>query len=183
MKFIEVPLSGAFIVELEPHTDERGAFTRIFCQKEFAEIGFNKQIVQINHSFTKNIKTIRGMHFQCPPSSEIKIIRCIRGKVFDVMVDIRAASPTFLKWYGIELSDDNMRMVYLPQGFAHGFQTLTDDAELMYHHSAFYSPQHERGIRFDDPALKILWPLLPGTISDRDRGYLFIDENFKGIEK
>jgi dTDP-4-dehydrorhamnose 3,5-epimerase len=182
MKFIETPLSGVYVIELEPFHDERGLFARTFCQKEFATIGFDKQIVQINHSITRKGGTIRGMHYQSPPVCEIKIIRCVQGAAFDVMVDLRSGSPTFLQWHGMELSKDNMRMVYIPEGFAHGFQTLADNAELIYHHSAFYSPEYESGLRYDDPALAIKWPLPVGAISPKDQSYPLIDNNFKGIE-
>jgi dTDP-4-dehydrorhamnose 3,5-epimerase len=137
--------------------------------------------VQINHSETWQRGAVRGMHYQLPPACETKIIHCVQGKIFDVMVDIRAGSPTFMQWYGVELSKDNMRMVYIPEGFAHGFQTLTDNAALIYRHSAFYSPEYEHGLRFDDPALAISWPLPIGAISPKDRGYPFIDNNFNGI--
>jgi len=182
MKFVEAPLAGAYVIELEPFVDERGLFARTFCQKEFSKIGFDRQIVQINHSVTRQKGGIRGMHYQFPPACETKIIRCVHGKVFDVMVDIRTGSPTFKQWHGVMLSKDNMRMVYIPEGFAHGFQTLTDNAELIYHHSAFYSPEYGHGLRFDDPALAIEWPLTVGAISPKDQGYPLIDNNFKGIE-
>lgn len=182
MKFVETPLGGAYVIELEPFLDERGLFARVFCQKEFAKIGFQKQIVQINHSVTRQKGAIRGIHYQIPPACEIKIIRCLHGKVFDVMVDLRMGSSTFMQWHGVELSEDNMRMVYIPEGFAHGFQTLTDNAELIYHHSAFYSPEYEHGLRFDDPAMAIAWPLPAGSISLKDLSYPLIDNNFKGIE-
>jgi dTDP-4-dehydrorhamnose 3,5-epimerase len=182
MKFVETPIAGAYYIELEPFLDERGLFVRTFCQQEFLKIGFHKQIVQINHSVTRQKGTIRGMHYQHPPASETKIIRCIQGKVFDVMVDIRAGSSTFKHWYGVELSKDNMCMVFIPEGFAHGFQTLTDNAELIYHHTALYNPKHEHGLRFDDPALMINWPFPMGGISPKDQSYPLIDNNFKGIE-
>lgn len=182
MKFIEATLAGAYAIELEPFMEERGLFARTFCQKEFATIGFHKQIVQINHSVTKQKGTIRGMHYQRPPVSEIKIIRCVQGKIFDVMVDLRANSLTFMQWHGMELSKDNLRMAYIPVGFAHGFQTLTDNAELIYHHSAFYSPEYEHGLRFDDPALAIKWPLPLGVISPKDQSYPLTNKNFKGIK-
>ncbi|UCD51150.1 MAG: dTDP-4-dehydrorhamnose 3,5-epimerase [Phycisphaerales bacterium] len=165
MKCIETPLSGAYVIELEPHRDERGLFARVFCQKEYERIGFHGTIVQINHSLTRQRATIRGMHYQLPPASETKIIRCVRGRVFDVMVDLRADSPTLRQWHGVELSEENMRVAYIPEGFAHGFQTLTDGVELAYHHSAFYSPEHERGLKYDDPVLAIRWPLPVSTIS------------------
>lgn len=182
MQFIKTPLAGAYEVELAPIRDERGFFARTFCQKEFAKIGFAGQIVQINHSVTRRKGTIRGLHYQIPPSCETKIIRCIHGRVFDVMVDLRAGSPTMLRWHGVELSRDTMRMVFVPKGFAHGFQTLTDDAELLYHHSAFYNPENERGLRFDDPSLALAWPLPVKCASERDRSFPFIDDRFKGVE-
>jgi dTDP-4-dehydrorhamnose 3,5-epimerase len=181
MKFIEAPLAGAYVIELEPFRDDRGLFARTFCQREFAESGFHKPIVQINHSLTRQKGAIRGMHFQRPPACEIKIIRCVQGTVFDVMVDLRAGSPTFLKWHGVELSKENLRMVCIPEGFAHGFQTLTGEAELIYHHSAFYSPEDEQGVRFDDPSLAIRWPLPAVSVSSKDRDYPWIDQKFKGI--
>ena len=181
MKFVEAPLAGAYVIELEPFLDERGLFARTFCQKELAKIGFNKQIVQINHSITKQKGAVRGMHYQLPPACETKLIRCVQGQVFDVMVDLRAGSDTFKQWYGVELSKDNMRMSYIPEGFAHGFQTLTDNAELIYLHSVFYSPEYECGLRFDDPRLVIKWPLPVSTISSKDQSYPLIDNTFKGI--
>ncbi len=181
MKFIEAPLAGAYIIELEPLIDERGLFARTFCLREFSAIGFDGQIVQINHSVTRKKGTIRGMHFQHPPACEIKIIRCVEGAVFDVMVDLRAGSPTFLKWHSVELSQGNMRMVYIPEGFAHGFQVLTDHATLIYHHSAFYSPEHEGGGRYNDPSLKIRWPLKAGEVSERDRNHPLLGKDFLGI--
>jgi len=182
MKFIKSPLSGVYLVELEPHVDQRGYFTRTFCHKEFAKIGFHKNIVQINHSLTLQKGTIRGMHYQCPPAAETKIIRCVQGKVYDIAIDLRAKSPTFKQWYGFELSKDNMKMVYIPEGYAHGFQTLSDYAELIYHHSEFYSSECEQGFRFDDPKLSIKWPLKPVAISPRDQSFPFIGDEFKGIK-
>lgn len=181
MKFVETPLSGAYEIEIDPFIDDRGLFARTFCKKEFNQIGFDKEIVQINHSLTKNKGTIRGLHYQRPPACEIKIIRCTQGHVFDVMVDLRADSPTFLKWHSVELSSDNMKMVYIPEGFAHGFQSLTDNVELIYHHSEFYRPEYENGLRFNDPFINIKWPLLPNSISIRDQSYLFINDKFKGL--
>lgn len=182
MKFNRTPLAGAFVIELDPFVDERGLFSRTFCQKEFAEIGFEKQIVQINHSVTRQKGTIRGMHYQLPPASETKIVRCIQGKIFDVMVDIRAGSPTFMQWYGVELSKDNLRMAFIPEGFAHGFQSLTDNIELSYLSSAFYSSEYERGLRFDDPAPGIKWPLPVSLISPKDRGCRLVDGDFTGVQ-
>lgn len=182
MKFIETALKGAYVIELTPVYDERGFFVRSFCKDEFMHIGHRNEIVQINHSSTKIKGTIRGLHYQHPPASEIKIIRCISGTVFDVMVDIRTASPTFGQWFGLELNATNMLAAYIPAGFAHGFQTLCDHAELIYHHSEFYSPAHERGLRFNDPALAIDWPLPEAVISPKDRSYHLINNNFTGVD-
>jgi dTDP-4-dehydrorhamnose 3,5-epimerase len=182
MKFIKTSLAGAYFVEIEPFRDERGLFARIFCQKEFNSVGFDKKIVQINHSITRQKGCIRGLHYQTQPACETKIIRCIQGAVFDVMVDIRKGSPTFLQWHGLELSKDNMRMAVIPEGFAHGFQAITDNVELIYHHSAFYCPEYSRGLKFDDPALAIQWPVSVTAISSKDKSYPLIDHNFKGID-
>ncbi len=181
MKFIETPLAGAYVIELEPFMDERGLFVRTFCQNELSKIGFDRQIVQINHSMTRQKGAIRGLHYQLPPVCETKIIRCVQGAVFDVMLDIRKSSSTYLKWHGVELSKDNMRLVYIPEGFAHGFQTLTDNAELIYHHSAFYSPESERGLRFNDPAVAINWPLNVSSVSERDKNHPLLGEDFQGL--
>lgn len=181
MKFSKTPLSNVYEINPEPFRDDRGSFTRAFCKNEFAEIGFTKEIVQINHSLTLQKGTVRGLHFQAPPACEIKIIRCTQGLVFDVVVDIRAGSPTFLQWYGLEVSHDNMKMIYIPEGFAHGFQALTDNVELIYHHSEFYNPEYENGLRFDDPAISIKWPLPISCISKKDQGYAVINKNFKGL--
>ena len=181
MKFSETPLAGAYMIELEPVRDERGCFARMFCAEEFRKIGFHKPIVQINHSLTHMTGTVRGMHYQRPPVAETKIIRCIRGKVFDLLVDIREGSPTFLQSHGIELSPENLRMVFIPEGFAHGFQSLTDDAELLYHHSALHDLHSEGGLRHDDPALGLRWPLPVRALSPRDRSHPLIDRAFKGV--
>lgn len=182
MKFVEVPLRGAYIVQGEPIADERGYFLRIFCQNDFSTVGFTKHIVQVNQSRTIKKGTVRGMHYQVSPACETKIIRCVSGSVFDVMIDLRFSSPTFLKWYATELSEWNMKMVYIPEGFAHGFQALTDNVELLYHHSDFYNPQYERGIRFDDPMINIDWPLPVELVSPKDQSYHRIDSTFVGIE-
>ena len=182
MNFIETPIAGAYVIELESFQDERGLFTRAFCQKEFEAIGFHKQIVQINHSVTIQKGTIRGIHYQLPPASETKIIRCVQGKVLDVMVDLRANSSTFMKWHGVELSKENLRMAFIPDGFAHGFQTLTDNSELIYLSSEFYNLKYECGLRFNDPALAIQWPFPVNVISTKDKSHPFIDNNFKGIK-
>lgn len=169
MRFHTLPLEGAYVIEPEPFQDDRGLFARIFCQRELREIGQTKAIVQINHSVTVEKGTIRGMHFQYPPRAEIKMVKCLNGSVFDVMVDLRNSSPTFGKWYGEVLSPDNMKMMYIPEGFAHGFQTLVENAELLYLHTEFYDPKYEGGVAFDDPDMGIDWPLPAAVISAKDR--------------
>lgn len=183
MQFHTTPLSGAYSISLEPFVDERGLFARTFCQKEFAAIGHEKDFVQFNHSRNIHKGTIRGLHFQGPPHAEIKLIRCIRGAVFDVLVDARPESPTFLQHFGIELSAENMLMIYIPEGFAHGFQTLEDETELIYHHTAFYTPGVESGLKFDDPSLGIDWPLPPTVISKKDQNNPSINQVFAGLTK
>ena len=182
MIFIETPIKGLVLIELEPYQDERGHFFRVFCKNEFKKIDFPKNIVQINQSLTKSKGTVRGMHFQNPPKTEIKIIKCTKGSVFDVAIDLRINSSTFLKWHSEILSADNMKMIYIPEGFAHGFQTLEDNTELLYLHSEFYSPEHEGGIRYDDPMIDIKWPLEITEISERDRNFKLIVNNFKGLD-
>ncbi len=181
MKFIEQPLAGVYIIELNLLSDERGSFARTFCKNELAQIGHHKEFVQLNQSWNTKKGTIRGMHFQTPPYKEIKLIRCVKGAVMDIIVDIRTNSPTFLKHFAVELTEDNKKMIYVPEGFAHGFQTLQDDTQLLYHHSEFYVPNSEQGLRYDDPALSLKWPSIVTIISDRDKNHPLIDKNFKGI--
>lgn len=181
MIFHQTPLEGSYLIELEPFQDERGWFARFYCKEEFAQIGHSREWVQLNHSMTYKKGSLRGMHFQLPPYREIKMVRCVSGAVYDVIIDLRADSPGFLKWYGTELSEDNRRMLYIPEGFAHGFQCLTDNCGLIYHHSEYYKPGSEGGIRFDDPRIAIQWPLPVTGISVRDRSHPFLDNNFKGI--
>ncbi len=181
MIFTPSELQGVFFISLQPVGDNRGWFSRTYCKNEFAAIGHTKEWVQMNHSFTAKKSTIRGMHYQLPPFSEIKMVRCIAGAVLDVVVDLRKDSPTFLQHAQLELSAQNKQMIYIPEGFAHGFQCLEDNCELIYHHSAFYTPGAEGGIRFDDPMTGIKWPLNPTEISDRDRSHPLLDNNFKGI--
>jgi dTDP-4-dehydrorhamnose 3,5-epimerase len=135
----------------------------------------------MNHSYTTKKGTVRGMHYQLPPYREIKMVRCVRGKVFDVIIDIRRSSDTFRQWFGVELSPAAMNMLYIPEGFAHGFQTLADDSELLYHHSEFYTPNAEGGIRFDDPSVNIKWPLEVTSVSERDLNHPLLTKEFKGI--
>ena len=182
MKFLETPLKGLTIIELESYRDDRGLFFRLFCSNELKEIGLNKNIMQINQSLTIKKGAVRGMHFQFPPKAEIKIIKCIRGTIFDVAIDLRKQSPTFLQWYGEILSAGNMKLMYIPEGFAHGFQTLEENSELLYLHTEFYSPENEGGIRYDDPRIDIKWPLEVIEISERDKKFKLIDDNFEGLE-
>lgn len=181
MIFTPTPLPGNYTIELKPFSDERGWFARTYCKEEFRQIKHTAEWVQMNHSFTGLKGSIRGMHYQLPPFSEIKMVRCIAGAVFDVVIDLRKGSDTFLQWFGAELSAANRKMMYIPAGFAHGFQTLTSDCELIYHHSALYTPGFEAGIRYNDPAIHINWPLEITNVSDRDKQHPLLDENFKGI--
>ncbi len=182
MTFTETALKGNYIISLKPFSDERGWFARTYCKNEFAAIGHDKEWVQINHSFTAAKGTVRGLHFQHPPFSEIKMVRCIAGAVLDVIVDIRKDSPTFLQHVSMELSATNKQMIYIPAGFAHGFQTLADDTELIYHHSEYYQPGVEGGLRYNDDALNIQWPLPVINVSERDNAHPPIaGVNFKGI--
>jgi len=181
MKFIETSIEGLKIIELEPFIDDRGKFFRIFCENELKEIGHSKKIVQINQTQTKEKGTIRGMHFQYPPKAEIKIIKCLHGSIFDVAIDLRKNSPTFLKWHSEILTSDNMKVFYIPEGFAHGFQTLEKNVELLYLHTEFYHPEYEGGIRYNDSMVNIEWPLEIKDISERDKNFKLINKDFKGI--
>ena len=182
MKIESTPLPDAFMIELEPVSDNRGAFTRIFCQKELQSTMKGKSIVQINHSLTRQKGAIRGMHFQYPPKSETKMVKCLRGSVFDVIIDLRKGSPAFLKWHGEILSARNMKMMHIPEGFAHGFQTLEENSELLYLHTEFYSPENEDGVFYGDPRTGIRWPLVPTEVSIKDDSYSFLTQDFRGIQ-
>ena len=171
MQFIETPLAGAYVIEPVPVEDDRGLFVYGFRADEFAARGLIPAIAQVNVSFTRRRGTLRGMHFQISPHEEAKTVRCVRGAAYDVIVDLRAASPTQCRWFATELTEDNRRALYVPPGFAHGFQTLTDDAEVVYLVSAYYTPSHARGVRWDDPAFGIGWPLAPVHMHERDRTY------------
>jgi len=181
MIFTQTDLKGSYVIDPTVHEDDRGWFGRFYCKKDFKEIGHEKEWVQMNHSSTKKKGSIRGMHFQLSPFKEIKLVKCVAGAVFDVIIDVRKGSPTFLKWFAQELSAFNRKMLYIPEGFAHGFQTLTDDCDLIYLHSEYYVPNVEGGIRYNDPKLNIEWPLIPTVISERDSSHPHLDENFKGI--
>lgn len=169
MKFIETKIAGAYLIELEPRHDERGFFARAFCQDEYTKHGLDPCIRQMNVSMTLRAGTIRGLHFQRAPAADNKVVRCLRGSVFDVCLDLRPGSETFLQHVSAELSAENRRMLYLPEGCAHGFQTLTDGAEIMYSTNRAYSPEHATGVRFDDPAFALEWPLEVTDISVADR--------------
>lgn len=182
MKFIETALKGLVIIKLEPFKDDRGQFSRIYCEKELKEIGHLKRIVQINQSLTKRKGTLRGLHYQVPPRAEIKIVRCVRGSVFDVAVDLRCKSKTFLKWQGEILSEINDKMFYIPEGFAHGFQALEENSQLLYFHTDFYSHEYEKGILFNDPKIDIKWPMKITEVSERDKSFNYISDNFDGVE-
>ena len=160
MRFTETRLKGAFIIEPERLEDERGFFARTFCQKEFGAHGLNSKIVQCNVSYNKHKGTLRGMHYQAPPMAEAKLVSCTRGAIYDVIIDLQPESPTYCQWFAEELNAENSKMIYIPEGFAHGFQTLEDETEVFYQMSEFYSPEHARGVRWDDPAFGIKWPSL-----------------------
>ena len=181
LKFIETKLKGCYEIEVIPHKDSRGWFSRTYCKNEFHEINHHSEWVQLNHSFTKEKGVIRGMHFQLPPFTETKLVRCISGSVYDVALDLRKNSPTFLQWFGTEISAENTKMILIPDGFAHGFQALTNNCELIYHHTNFYIPEAERGIRYNDPIIGIKWPQDVSDISEKDSKYVFLNEDFKGI--
>jgi len=181
MKFKETPLKGSFVIDLQPVEDERGWFARYYCKDEFKSIGHTKEWVQLNHSVTNKKGSLRGMHYQLKPFTEIKLVRCISGAVFDVIVDLRKGSESFLQWFGVELSAVNKKMIYIPEGFAHGFQCLIDDCQLLYHHTEFYRPGAEGGIRYKDPLINISWPLDVTFISTRDKEHPVLDKSFKGI--
>ena len=181
MRYNETEIKGLFTIEVEPFQDHRGKFYRVYCKNELKSIGYSKELVQINQSLTKKKGAIRGMHFQYPPKAETKIVKCLKGSIYDVVIDLRNQSPTYLNWHSEILSADNMKMLYIPEGFAHGFQTLEDNSEVLYFHTEFYSPDYESGIRYDDPKINIKWPLEITDISERDKGFNPIDNDFRGL--
>lgn len=182
MQFNETPLKGAYTIELEKRGDDRGFFARLFCEKEFGATGLETRFAQINNSSSAKPGTLRGMHYQLPPAAEVKVVRCIKGGLFDVIVDLRPDSSTFKQWFGAELSAENRRMMYVPRGFAHGFITLRDDTEAFYLVSAFYAPEQERGLRFNDPAIGIEWPMVPMEVSEKDKNWPDLDPAFHGLD-
>lgn len=171
MIFQRTPLPDAVLIQLEPHGDDRGFFARTWCQREFQEHGLDPRLVQCNLSFNRSKGTLRGMHYQQAPYGEAKLVRCVRGALHDVIIDLRPHSPTYKQYFGVELSAENRSALYVPEGFAHGFLTLEDDTEVFYQMSQFYSAAHSRGLRWDDPAFGISWPAAVRVISERDRAY------------
>ncbi|MBL1210722.1 dTDP-4-dehydrorhamnose 3,5-epimerase [Geminocystis sp. GBBB08] len=176
MKFIETLLKRVYVIEIEPISDHRGFFARSWCEQEFRDYGLNPNLVQCNISFNAKKGTLRGMHYQIQPHEETKLVRCTQGSIYDVIIDIQPESSTFKQWFGVELTAKNHKMLYIPEGFAHGFQTLEDDTEVLYQMSEFYHPECAKGVRFDDPSFKINWLLTENLImSEKDQNYL----NFK----
>ena len=181
MKFNETNIKGLYIVELQPFTDNRGFFVRSYCDAALEEAGVIKSIKQINHSFTKTVGSIRGMHYQDSPHAEIKMVRCIAGEIFDVVIDLRKGSDTFLQWHGEYLNAENFKMMIIPEGFAHGFQIMKQNTELLYLHAASYTPEAEIGVLFNDEKIGIKWPLPVTDISDRDLKHEIMTKEFKGL--
>jgi len=174
-------LAGVQRITLTPFEDHRGAFDRLFCQRELKEVIGNRQIVQINHSRTATVGAIRGLHYQYPPAAEMKLIYCLRGKVWDVALDIRKNSSTYLYWVAEELTENKPILWVIPEGCAHGFQVLEPNSELLYLHTSFYQPEYEGGVRYNDPEIIINWPLPVSDISQRDKNHPLIDENYQGL--
>jgi dTDP-4-dehydrorhamnose 3,5-epimerase len=181
IEFFNTPLAGLERIQLKPIKDARGYLTRFFCADEFKQAGLNMSISQINHTLTHAIGTVRGLHYQKPPHAEIKVVSCLKGEIFDVAVDLRRKSPTFLHWHGEVLSEKNQRSMFIPEGFAHGFQALTDECELIYLHTAPYVKEAEAALHIADPLLSIEWPLTITELSDKDRLLPMITEDFKGL--
>ncbi len=179
--FIATPLNGLVQVQRKAIEDDRGFLSRFYCVEEFREAGLNKPIAQINHTLTRKKGAVRGLHFQHPPHAETKVVSCLKGEILDVAVDLRRDSPTFLHWQGEILSASNRKSLLIPEGFAHGFQALTEDCELIYLHTASYYAEAEGALNVTDPRLNIAWPLPIGDLSARDRSHPFIDENFQGV--
>ena len=171
MIFKETKLQGAFVIELEKKDDARGFFARAFCQNEFAQAGLQLPIIQVNVSSNFKKGTLRGMHFQAEPYGEVKLIRCTRGAIYDVIIDLRKGSPTHKQWFGVELTGNNYKMLYVPDKFAHGYLTLEDSSDLLYFHSQAYVAGYERGVRYDDPAFRIQWPSKVAEISKKDASW------------
>jgi dTDP-4-dehydrorhamnose 3,5-epimerase len=182
LQIADTPIAGLKIIERIKQADERGFFSRMFCGEELLEAGWSAPIAQINQSMTRRAGAVRGLHFQVPPHAEMKLVNCVRGAVFDVAVDLRRGSPTFLKWFGTELSAENRRALLIPEGFAHGFQTLVTDCELIYFHSAAYHAASEGAVHVEDPRLGISWPRPIAELSARDSTHRPLQASFDGIE-
>jgi dTDP-4-dehydrorhamnose 3,5-epimerase len=176
------PMADLVMAESKTFRDERGAFARLFCEQELSSVIGRRKIVQINHSCTEAVGAVRGLHYQHAPHAEMKLVRCLKGRVWDVAVDLRPQSPSYKRWYAQELSPQNALMMVIPEGFAHGFQVLESGSELLYLHTAFYKPEAEGGLRHDDPALGITWPLPVTDISARDSSHAYMDTRFTGID-
>lgn len=175
------PIAGVFEAQTDVLSDTRGRFSRLFCQSDLEAAHQARPIVQINYSVTRTAGTVRGLHFQYPPAAEGKWVRCLTGRVFDVAVDLRRGSPTFLRWHAVALDSARMNAIFIPEGCAHGFQVLEPESELLYLHTAPYAPALEAGVRFDDPSIRVAWPLPVTEISDRDRSHPLLDERFEGL--
>jgi dTDP-4-dehydrorhamnose 3,5-epimerase len=181
MKFMETPLKGAYVIDIEKNGDNRGFFARVFCQNEFKDNGLSTEFRQVNNSFSALKGTLRGLHYQLMPSAEVKVVRCINGALFDVILDLRPDSPNFGQWFGDILNSENRRMMYVPRGFAHGFITLSNNTEVFYYSSEFYVPKLEKGIRFDDPHFNIEWPIKPTEVSEKDANWQLYDADWHGV--
>lgn len=179
--FMTTALKGLLVVQRKAIEDERGFLSRFYCAEEFAQAGMNKPIAQINHTLTRKKGAVRGLHFQHAPHAEIKLVSCLKGEIWDVAVDLRKGSPTFLQWHAAVLSAANRKSLLIPEGFAHGFQALTEDCELIYLHTSAYQPTSEGALNAADPELGIAWPLAISEISDRDRNHKLIEQSFQGI--
>ena len=181
MKLVETGIASAWVMETNSILDNRGVFARLFCSGELGSILGARTIVQINHSITGQVGAIRGLHYQKAPHAELKIVRCLKGRVFDVAVDLRQDSPTFLKWNAVELTPENNLAYLIPEGCAHGFQVLEKNSQLLYLHTAFYTPESEVAVRFDDPLIAVNWPLLPTNVSAKDKCHPLLNEMFEGV--
>ncbi len=181
MRVAATSIPGVVVVETSRQIDPRGSFARLYCERELAEVLGRRRVVQINHSRTEAPGAVRGLHYQRPPHAEMKMVRCLKGRVWDVALDLRQGSPSFLRWHAEELTPENRRMLVIPEGCAHGFQVLEPASELLYLHTAFYAPQAEGGVRYDDPRLAIAWPLPVTELSERDRGHPLLTPDFSGI--
>lgn len=183
MIFHSTPIADVRVIDLEKCGDQRGFFARMFCQREMEGQGLNSEIRQINASYNSSKGTLRGLHYQLAPAAEVKIIRCIRGALYDVVLDLRPDSPSFKRWYGLELTEANRTLLYVPKGCAHGFYTLEDDTEALYLVDAEYTADQERGVRYDDPRFGIVWPGRPEVISQKDQSWPDFDPEWHGVER